>query len=49
MLATLAARGVTRYVIAGPGRLLRALLRANLGDVEVHLIERERDLARVTP
>ncbi|MEZ4404849.1 MAG: ACP S-malonyltransferase, partial [Kofleriaceae bacterium] len=34
-LATLAARGVTRYVAVGPGRLLRALIRANLGDVRV--------------
>jgi [acyl-carrier-protein] S-malonyltransferase len=46
-LATLAARGVTRHVIAGPGRLLRGLVRDNLGAVDVQIVDRGRDLVRV--
>ena len=42
----LAARGVTRYVAVGPGRLVRGLLRANLGDIDVRIVETERDVAR---
>ncbi len=44
---TLAALGVTRYVVAGPGRVVRALLRANLGDVDIQLVDGARALARV--
>lgn len=43
---TLRALGVTRFVVAGPGKFVRATLRANLGDVDVRLVDSERDLAR---
>ncbi|HEY4244134.1 MAG TPA: acyltransferase domain-containing protein [Kofleriaceae bacterium] len=38
LLATLAACGVDRFVIPGPGKLLRALVRKNLGDVRVEIL-----------
>jgi [acyl-carrier-protein] S-malonyltransferase len=44
--ATLAGLGVTRFIAVGPGRLVRALLRANLGAVDVRLFDSMRELAR---
>ena len=38
VLATLASLGVERFVIAGPGRVLRYLVRRNLSEVKVELI-----------
>jgi [acyl-carrier-protein] S-malonyltransferase len=43
---TLARFGVTRYIALGPGRLLRAMLRANLGNVDVRIADRASDLRR---
>ena len=46
-MGTLARLGVTDYVIPGPAKVLRALLRANLGrDVRVHAVERPGQLER---
>jgi [acyl-carrier-protein] S-malonyltransferase len=39
VLQTLAREGVERYVIAGPGRVLRGLLRRELGACEVVLVD----------
>jgi len=44
---TLSVLGVTRFVAVGPGRLVRAMLRANLGDIDVRIFAGMRDLARV--
>jgi [acyl-carrier-protein] S-malonyltransferase len=41
-LRALAARGVTRYVVVGPGRLVRALVRATLGAVDVQIADGTR-------
>jgi len=46
-LRTTAALGVTRYILLGPGKLMRALIRRTLGDVDVHIVQGEADLARV--
>lgn len=47
---TLAALGVTRFVAVGPGRLVRAMLRAHLGPVDVRIADRMRAVAQaVTP
>jgi [acyl-carrier-protein] S-malonyltransferase len=46
-LHTLRAQGATRFVIAGPGKLLRSLIRRTLGDVPVDIVESLRDLERV--
>lgn len=43
---TLAALGVTRFVAVGPGRLIRALLRANLGPVDVRIVDSLRGVAQ---
>ncbi|HEX3760746.1 MAG TPA: ACP S-malonyltransferase [Kofleriaceae bacterium] len=43
---TLAALGVTRFVAVGPGRLVRALLRANLGAVDVRIVDSMRGVAQ---
>src|SRR6185503_2008455 len=48
-LDTLRALGVTRYIVVGPGKLLRSLVRRTLGDVAVHIVESMRDVARVAP
>jgi [acyl-carrier-protein] S-malonyltransferase len=47
VLHTLRALGATRFVIAGPGKLLRSLIRRTLGDVPVDIVESLRDLERV--
>jgi [acyl-carrier-protein] S-malonyltransferase len=47
-LRTLAALGVGRYVVIGPGKLMRALIRRTLGDVDVCVVQSEADLARVS-
>jgi [acyl-carrier-protein] S-malonyltransferase len=44
---TLAVLGVTRFIAVGPGRLVRAMVRANLGDVDVRIFAGMRDLTRV--
>ncbi len=44
--ATLAGLGVTRFIAVGPGRLVRAMLRANLGAVDVRIVDGMRELAR---
>lgn len=44
--ATLAGLGVTRFIAVGPGRLVRAMLRANLGAVDVRIADSMRELAR---
>jgi len=46
-LRTLATFGVGRYVVIGPGKLMRALIRRTLGDVDVRVVQSEADLARV--
>jgi [acyl-carrier-protein] S-malonyltransferase len=46
-LGTLRALRVTRHVIVGPGRLMRALLRRTLGDVPIDIVQTMRDVARV--
>lgn len=46
-LRTMAALGVERYVVLGPGKLMRALIRRTLGDVDVQIVQSEADLARV--
>lgn len=43
----LAALGVTRFIAVGPGRLVRAMLRANLGGVDVRIVDSMCELARV--
>jgi len=47
VLGTLRALGVTRYVIVGPGKLMRSLIRRTLGDVAIDIVEILRDVARV--
>jgi [acyl-carrier-protein] S-malonyltransferase len=46
-LGALRALGATRYVVVGPGRLLRALVRRTLGPVAVEIVDSMRDIARV--
>lgn len=47
-LGTLATQGVTDYLTMGPGRVMRGLLRKNLGEgVRVHAVERPADLLRI--
>jgi len=48
-LRSLRALGVTRYIVVGPGKLLRSLVRRTLGDVAIDMIESMRDVARVAP
>jgi [acyl-carrier-protein] S-malonyltransferase len=43
---TLSALGVTRCLAIGPGKLMRALVRANLGNLEVRIVESLRELER---
>lgn len=47
VLGTLRALGATRYLVVGPGKLLRALIRRTLGDVAVESVDSMRDVARV--
>jgi [acyl-carrier-protein] S-malonyltransferase len=49
VLETLRALGTTRYIVVGPGKLMRGLVRRTLGDVPVHIVESMRDIARVAP
>ena len=47
-LRTLAAAGATRYVIAGPGTILRGLVYKTLGRVPVSIIETRADVEALT-
>jgi [acyl-carrier-protein] S-malonyltransferase len=47
VLGTLRALGAARYVIVGPGKLVRALIRRTLGDVAIEIVDSMRDVARV--
>jgi [acyl-carrier-protein] S-malonyltransferase len=48
-LETLRALGATRYIVVGPGKLVRGLVRRTLGDVPIAIVESMRDVARVAP
>jgi [acyl-carrier-protein] S-malonyltransferase len=47
--ATLAGLGVSRFIAVGPGRPVRTMLRANLGAVNVRIVDSMRELARMAP
>jgi hypothetical protein len=47
VLGALRALGATRYLVVGPGKLVRALIRRTLGDVAVEIVDSMRDVARV--
>jgi [acyl-carrier-protein] S-malonyltransferase len=46
-LGALRALGATRYLVVGPGKLVRALVRRTLGDVKIEVVDSMRDIARV--
>jgi [acyl-carrier-protein] S-malonyltransferase len=46
-LGTLRTLGVTRYLVVGPGKLVRGLVRRTLGDVAIDIVDSMRDVARV--
>jgi [acyl-carrier-protein] S-malonyltransferase len=48
-LQTLRTLGATRYIVVGPGKLVRGLVRRTLGDVPIYIVESMRDVARVAP